>query len=446
MAITFVGSLTFQAAGAASGTTTVALSGLRDAAGVQPTWADNDFAIINYATGYTADLNYTPPTDYTEDIEVFISPTLGTNHCLWWNFILAADTQVLVPASGHSQAAMGGTIFVFRGVDTSTPFDVARVQASATAAARPNPGAITPTTAGAWIVALGAAATTTASVLTNPGDLSATTNHFRSAAQADTTDIVVGTGIKTDWSSGAFDPAVWTGNVAGGAGDTWSAFTLALRPLAPPAHSTSGALTGQGSTVVGSAAHIAIHTSTGVLAGSAATVVGSAAHVALHTSTGILVGPDSTIAGSAARTRQHAGTGDLSGQGTVIVGSAARSAGAVTHATDGVLAGQSSSVAGSAARFSVFDTSGVLVGQGSAVVGSADHPAGTATHDTSGVLTGSGSTVAGTAAHNVVHTSTGILTSSGSTVAGSLGRASASRRGGYFETGHRQYRPSNWRM
>src|SRR5258705_4872390 len=64
-------------------------------------------------------------------------------------------------------------------------------------------------------------------------------------------------------------------------------------------HVATGALTGQGSTIVGSAAHIAIHTSTGALIGPSSTVAGTAAHISVHTSSGALVGQIGSIAGTA---------------------------------------------------------------------------------------------------------------------------------------------------
>jgi hypothetical protein len=95
----------------------------------------------------------------------------------------------------------------------------------------PNPPAITPSTAGSWIVVAGAGSSSSNvnNPFTNPGDLSATTNHFKSAWFDDTNEAVAGIGIKTDWAAGAFDPAQWTGGHADAA-NAWCAVTMALRP------------------------------------------------------------------------------------------------------------------------------------------------------------------------------------------------------------------------
>ena len=90
-------------------------------------------------------------------------------------------------------------------------------------------------------------------------------------------------------------------------------------------HATTGALTGQGSTVAGTAAHIAKHATSGALSGQGSTVAGTAAHIA-----------------------KHATSGALAGAGAVIAGTAARVASPVTHTTIGVLTGQGSSLQGSA--------------------------------------------------------------------------------------------------
>lgn len=134
-------------------------------------------------------------------------------------------------------------------------------------------------------------------------------------------------------------------------------------------HATSGALTGQGSTVAGTAAHIAKHATTGALTGQGSTIVGAASSKTLRPSTGALVGPGSTVAGTAAHIAKHATTGALTGQGSVIAGAAARVA---IHPTTGALVGPGSTIAGVAAHKAIHATSGVLTGPGSVINGQAN--------------------------------------------------------------------------
>jgi hypothetical protein len=131
-------------------------------------------------------------------------------------------------------------------------------------------------------------------------------------------------------------------------------------------HTTTGALTGPGSTLSGTATHstVVAHATTGALTGAGATIAGTAQH--RHKCTGVLVGPGSILSGTAQH--RHRGTGVLVGPGAVIVGAAA-------HRHKGV---------------------GVLTGPGSTLSGVADHP-----HTTSGVLAGAGSILAGAAAHTI---------------------------------------------
>jgi hypothetical protein len=117
----------------------------------------------------------------------------------------------------------------FRGVDTTTMLDVAIVTATGTGSQKPNPGSITPTTAGAMVVVMGSGAATTGALLTNGGDLSSTTNEFRSGYTDESVDASIGMGIFR-WTSGAFDPAQFGSTSSDAAEQAWAAAVIALRP------------------------------------------------------------------------------------------------------------------------------------------------------------------------------------------------------------------------
>jgi hypothetical protein len=142
----------------------------------------------------------------------------------------------------------------------------------------------------------------------------------------------------------------------------------------PVTHATTGALTGQIGSIVGSAARV----------GGAVT----------HATTGTLTGQGTSLAGAATRFRAHPTSGLLSGQGSALAGTARHN---VPHATSGTLAGQGTTLTGSAARTRAFATSGVLAGQQAAVVGSASRQAAAVTHDTFGELIGPQSIIVGEA-------------------------------------------------
>lgn len=141
--------------------------------------------------------------------------------------------QTSVVITGGSGAAADGlavAVRVFRNVDQTTPLDVTSTTTGALNGAAVNPIAITPVTSGAIIVAAGGAATDattfsfTASYLTNFSSVS--TNALTS-----TNDAAVGIGYVA-WTSGAYDPAVWTVTSTGGTAANWSwnAVTMAIRP------------------------------------------------------------------------------------------------------------------------------------------------------------------------------------------------------------------------
>lgn len=163
----------------------------------------------------------------------------------------------------------------------------------------------------------------------------------------------------------------------------------------------------------------ATHTTTGALTGAGSTVAGTAAHKAKHATTGVLTGPGSAVVGSAARTRQHSTSGVLTGPGSTVVGTAAHKA---KHATTGALTGAGSEVVGSAARTRQHPSSGVLVGPGAVVAGVAAHVVAGGPHATTGALVGAGAVVAGTAAHKAKHATSGTLMGAGSAVAGVAAR------------------------
>ena len=190
----------------------------------------------------------------------------------------------------------------------------------------------------------------------------------------------------------------------------------ATNPPAFTTHATTGVLTGQGSSIVGSAAHVATHTTTGVLAGLVAVIAGAATRFGAHATTGVLTGQGSTIVGSAAHKAKHTTTGVLTGQGSTIVGAARRF---ITHVASGVLTGQGSTIVGAAKRFITHVTSGVLTGQGSVIVGAASRTSVSNTHVTSGALVGQSSSIVGSAAHKAKHTTTGVLTGQSAIIAGS---------------------------
>ena len=146
------------------------------------------------------------------------------------------DTTFTAPSTGNVADAQRWTVQVFRGVDPTTPLDVAAVAASAVGTSRCNPGSITPTTTGAWVVICGGGAAATGAAYTAPANY---TTNFLTGFTADTNDALVGSGYRA-WTSGAEDPAVYTGGSTATT-SSWAAYTIALRPASNVTLALTGA-------------------------------------------------------------------------------------------------------------------------------------------------------------------------------------------------------------
>lgn len=140
------------------------------------------------------------------------------------------DTTLTIPSSGNARNAQRWVVQVFRGVDATTPIDVTSIYASGTGTGRPNPDAITPSTAGAWIVTGYASAAATGTVYTTPTGV---TNPFWPNTSLDTADCMIGATFYNSWTSGSYDPPAVTAGGTTNAADSWTATTLAIRPALP---------------------------------------------------------------------------------------------------------------------------------------------------------------------------------------------------------------------
>lgn len=205
----------------------------------------------------------------------------------------------------------------------------------------------------------------------------------------------------------------------------WQLFAPEVIPLywtaaggGPVTHATTGALTGSGAAVAGSANHAALHTTTGSITGAGASVQGSSTRFRAFTSTGSLSGIGASVAGVAQHNIPHVSTGALSAQWANVTGAAARNVSAVTHATTGAATGPGATLSGASARFRAFAETGALSGPGSLVAGTALR---FRAFSETGTITGAGSQVAGTAARFHAFSSTGAITGAASGVVGTAG-------------------------
>lgn len=304
------------------------------------------------------------------------------------------DTSLTV-TRGNNNTTYGSStvVHVWRHADPTTPFDgVTPTTANAANASTADPPAITPNTVGACVIAIGhGTQTSTGTAFTTAGG----SYLVSKLGDGSTSDSDTAIEAYPDWTSGSVNPSAFPGSTTTTA-CAWAAVTIAIRPQI---ESASGALTGQGSTVVGSASR--------------------ATPAVNHANTGALIGQGSTLSGAASSATVRPSSGVLVGSGSTVVGSASRAAAIVTHDTSGTLTGSGSTVAGASTRFHAFATSGAVTGPGSNVVGISSR---VRVFDTSGALTGAGSSVSGAADSSTTRTSTGSLVGQGSTVTGSASR------------------------
>ena len=230
MALTSVGGQVGQFAGTAGSTPlTFALSGGTDAVPLE-----GDLVIVSFATGSTVDRDLLIRTsaagiDYTEVTELAALDSSVTNLVVAYRFMPEPPETFcsIVGGTGSTADAGAWTVHVFRGVDPSTPLDVTVATATGINGRVANPPAITPTTAGAVILVVGAGAGATGGLYT-AGYLT----DFRATTQVDNTDVNIASGYLAWDGSGAYDPAAFGGGGTTTTADSWATVTLALRPSA----------------------------------------------------------------------------------------------------------------------------------------------------------------------------------------------------------------------
>lgn len=225
MAITLVGNVTNTFANSGLSLSLTGLTGGSDSAPIA-----GDIVVIISGAPETADTNVSITTSGYTNQELYANDTRDANGVFAYKIMGATpDTTVAIPATTASTARGSVVARVYRGVDQTTPLDVAVTTATGANGDRANSPSITPVTAGAKILALGFA--------TNPASTSGTATGPANMADFIT---VVGSGsgrssvagmASQDWTSGAFDPAAWTATT-NNANDAWVAFTVALRPAA----------------------------------------------------------------------------------------------------------------------------------------------------------------------------------------------------------------------
>jgi hypothetical protein len=231
MAIQYVGSAASGKVGATTGNSTVALNtGLTG--GIASAVAAGDLVIAVFGSSSTADrtLSITDGTNAYTDVatEQYASSTFDANMRVAYKFMGdTPDTSTTFGPTGAATDAGATAVYVFRGVDPTTPLDgVTPVPGSATNTSRVVPPDITPSTAGAFPVFAGAAAHNGGVDTFTSGDL---TGFLTNGGANDTNDVTIGIGHINNWTTGATNAATWGHSQADSTSFSWVGLAFVLR-------------------------------------------------------------------------------------------------------------------------------------------------------------------------------------------------------------------------
>lgn len=239
-AISFVGSAENGTANNADPTADLtAISGL----------AENDLVIAACGLGDAdaVNLDVTMNTaGYTGINDLFADDTHETSFEVFYKFMGSTpDTSVVCEGStGGNDTGTAIVAIAFRGVDTTTPFDVASTSVTGINDPDADPPSIDWSTSGVWTViavasahALGTNCTSDAYVFPT----GYTTNQIECAGN-DTTDISVGMGYNSA-PADPENPGIVDHNGTDSTNNSWAAVTMALRPqstVAPTVSNSTG--------------------------------------------------------------------------------------------------------------------------------------------------------------------------------------------------------------
>lgn len=222
--IQLVGYKTLAVAGSASAQS-ISLTGLT---GIRDPQA-GDVVVIGWGHTSATDRNLAI-TGYTEVADLYQNDNLDSNLGVFLKALTAADTTAEISAT---EADRWNTIvlFVFSGVNQTTPQDVAAVTAGDFNGQEVDPGSITPTTVGAVVLAFGHSSDSegVSTPVYAPSDLTnfQQVSHDNPAAGHSTH---TGGGWIGPWASGAVNPGDWNYGPTANVGASWNAVTMALRP------------------------------------------------------------------------------------------------------------------------------------------------------------------------------------------------------------------------
>jgi hypothetical protein len=208
-------------------------SGFFSNAGRVPQIGDMVLAIHGVATDIGGDLTLSMATaGFTKIADVYSPSTYSSHVAISYRFLSGTIPSLYsVTGVGGSNAGQSCNLYVLRGVNQTTPFDVSFTTATSTGITF-DPPPITPVTPGAWVVIGGYIAGELGPNNTGfspPPDLVNLSGwgvpNFANPPYAGQRG-----GMFTNWSSGSYNPGAWTPGYTATAASSWCAVTMVLRP------------------------------------------------------------------------------------------------------------------------------------------------------------------------------------------------------------------------
>ena len=196
--------------------------------------AQDDLVIVTGGIGDDDNVNHdviVNTTGYTEVADLFADDTDDANVAVWYKFMGATpDTSVVVEGStGGTDSSIAVVVMVFRGVNTTTPMDVAATTATGINTADTDPLSIDHNNpSGVWTVIAGASGHVLGGASTYTFPTGYTTNAIDRGSD-DTNDITVGMGYNSA-PSDPENPGIMNHSGTDATSNSWAAVTIALRP------------------------------------------------------------------------------------------------------------------------------------------------------------------------------------------------------------------------
>lgn len=225
--LTYVGGNTGTGTGATYSVSLTALTG-----GASSSAAAGDLVVVvtGWASTSDGDPGVSSPTGYTEEWDTRVNDSRDTNISVNWK-IMGATPDTSVTVRGYGSASYGGstTVHVWRNVDQTTPLDSIVPQdytQSGNSAYSDSPSKTPSGVTGSVVLAVGmSTGDATPTAMTGPSGMS----NWRTANGVGSTMSAISGIASYAWTSGAYDPAAWTGGESTNS-DSWAGMTLVVRP------------------------------------------------------------------------------------------------------------------------------------------------------------------------------------------------------------------------